>query len=1040
MYFAIILGIISFLNDVDGLRLYGGIDRMKWNDMDNTIRAIDYLSNPGYDYAIERCISGSFKNSRGSITLLCGEVSTTNVVTIGNSFFDIEKNRTRFFRTAFLEPHNPTHTIFGYHPLIFGDGVTGDIIITGALTTSYSDGQVYLYRGSNAFWTVQQTFAAPPQYYSDSISNYFGAESDFDEKFLNTFIVGCQQCSYRYDMQGSIYVYGKDSPKATYWSQKQILYTQQSTYGYLIQSPKIYDDTVTAFGFDATSQVSAAFTWIQDKKTMSWSQQQQLLTKSDPDNIVGVEVYGNTLVIATDEGYSSQLKVGQIYVYNASAPIPGPKGQPKLWKLVQIMRPPVAYQLQDFNYGMSLSLNSEWMVVTDAAANNYFYASKYGAWSLHQIFKLDVSTSTYNTQLQGNVFMHNGYNNIQTYTLDKYWDCVLVTMEDQWGDGWDTARLQIIKPNGDIDYYYPSCLTPNPYRFRYCPSSDEAQDSGLYKISITYTSAPKFAWEILYRVQSEYSEQEYIGDMYTQMNYYFDISKHAFIEVDIINDLSSNLTCIVCNATDTGFTKKYPKTKPTPISNSGPADTPNDKDDGKPYRDSVWGVYAGASQKEKTLSAHDHGSKPKTKTRAPTISPAPVVTPDDDFEYNIVTMTTDSEIDWFKSGYEGTFYYVSDINGQQLYAMNSMCTNVVTKKCYEEFYDGDYIIRVGGALRDSSLQSDFYWSFCGYQGIIQSQLTFKIRSGVCTALNLLQRNDFCDSLTTYLNVDIDLLFYGLDGVYSLSENEHIMLSKALANFLHLSSDQVNFKSLRHVQDISQNDALQMSFEVKWNVNELGFNSKDASSVLDASSYVENLFLSSEDALQEYFITNEFAGSALGGIHKVQYSDIVTFGLTRPPGYVDTHLKASFVISEESASLPYEEPPTLTDVLVEDYGSTVSTFGYIAGMCCIIFVIFQVVKKQVNKRKTLITSKGNITSMEKENDEEDEVVEVTLDYLSRNNEPKGITGPKDMTPHSSAVSKPTSGSINTNNNSASIRGNTSNSSTTSTTAAGKKAVW
>jgi hypothetical protein len=57
MYFAIILGIISFLNDVDGLRLYGGIDRMKWNEMDNTIRAIDYLSNPGYDYAIERCIS-----------------------------------------------------------------------------------------------------------------------------------------------------------------------------------------------------------------------------------------------------------------------------------------------------------------------------------------------------------------------------------------------------------------------------------------------------------------------------------------------------------------------------------------------------------------------------------------------------------------------------------------------------------------------------------------------------------------------------------------------------------------------------------------------------------------------------------------------------------------------------------------------------------------------------------------------------------------------------------------------------------------------
>ena len=88
---------------------------------------------------------------------------------------------------------------------------------------------------------------------------------------------------------------------------------------------------------------------------------------------------------------------------------------------------------------------------------------------------------------------------VEMYSTATGWNCLIISLGDTFGDGWDTAKLKITAPDGTSETYNPYCTSKNPLKFRYCPLS--SSDFGLYYISMINQNDAIFNWEIMWKVQ-----------------------------------------------------------------------------------------------------------------------------------------------------------------------------------------------------------------------------------------------------------------------------------------------------------------------------------------------------------------------------------------------------------------------------------------------------------------------------------------------------------------------------------------------------------
>lgn len=329
---------------------------------------------------------------------------------------------------------------------------------------------------------------------------------------------------------------------------------------------------------------------------------------------------------------------------------------------------------------------------------------------------------------------------VSTIFEENYdWNCLIVSLEDQFGDGWDTARLQITTPTGETTYVSPHCSASNPFEFRYCPKYGSSEYEGMYRFSVVDGPKSKFFWEIQWRVYEEKTGQWYRGNHATRMDFHFDADDLEFTRRGIVRDLSLNIsTCVTCPG------KPEEKSKPKP-----------------------------------------KGRALKDSTHAPTVSPAPTLGQTETLydAWRYLTLSTTGE-PWFDDQHQGTNYYISDTQGHRLLSTGTSC-GTLPSLCYQTLPDGQYTLRVSGGL--NNYRDDHEWSFCGRVGGAEEQLNFIIKDGECDAVASYTRATYCSAvLQATIVVSVKLEMFGISETTSmelLSDADLLSLSDSIASVI-----------------------------------------------------------------------------------------------------------------------------------------------------------------------------------------------------------------------------------------------------------------
>lgn len=580
--------------------------------------------------------------------------------------------------------------------------IEGDEIIGNKMwTRSGANGAVYLFKENTLDrWSLQATFAAPAPYLDDNTKGFASYMAVDHSNYGRSFAVGCPGCNLSGQYAGEIFVYDATDPHANEYEFSQRLtvpyYTDDfcATCGYFLGGEfKIDKDVLLGSVATPVGGSSGYQTEVFTKGPNGiWSHQQRL---SIPDGVTTFNVWDDTIILTSA---STNTEDGAAYVYRSNRPGVGvgapapPKVAPK-WSLQQVLLPRVANR--DGNFGTAASGYENTLVITASGNSTHGAAGAYifersernGKWSVQQFITPFEDGYNYGSPyLVEDHLIFAGTEGVQShvygYSEDKTWKCLIVNLQDQFGDGWGDARLAVQGPDGKTDYFFyrdPACEFTGSYQFRYCPYAQS--DEGLYKFSIVDGIKSKYFWEILWSVTDEATGEVYRGDHATTLDFHFDSvnSTYAkFVPKAMKRTLEYNATCHVC-------------------------DTP-------------------------------HPPVPKLGPRDPT--PAPTSQ-----EWQYFTMDTTSA--WFRPEYESTYFYISDKEGHRLISSGTICDmdNVLEGRCWQNIRDGEYVLRVSGMLNPTS--DDNTWSFCGATGGAGEQLVFKVEKGECTVIQTLALETFC---------------------------------------------------------------------------------------------------------------------------------------------------------------------------------------------------------------------------------------------------------------------------------------------------------
>jgi hypothetical protein len=149
---------------------------------------------------------------------------------------------------------------------------------------------------------------------------------------------------------------------------------------------------------------------------------------------------------------------------------------------------------------------------------------KYDRWTQQQKF---ISPAPFKGEYFSDPYLHGSDLIIRNtkfgflYTDNLNWKCLIVSVWDQFGDGWDVANLVAYAPGHFTkltDVYAPTCTSPNPLVFRYCPLMPE--DAGLHLFKMSENVFKSLYWgDIKWEIQNELDNEIYYGDAHTSMGF-----------------------------------------------------------------------------------------------------------------------------------------------------------------------------------------------------------------------------------------------------------------------------------------------------------------------------------------------------------------------------------------------------------------------------------------------------------------------------------------------------------------------------------------
>ncbi|CAE7409873.1 unnamed protein product, partial [Symbiodinium microadriaticum] len=716
--------------------------------------------------------------------------------------------------------------------------------------------------------SVQQKLSPPAEF---AEQNFYGHGMHMDRTNIRQLAVACSGCNVSHTDSGAIFIYEATRPEALQWTQGAVL-TPSSELKLLGQSTVSTTANSVGVRMDRDKLVAAANTRqdlpvgvVFSKENGKWSQQQTLAMGSTvaTDYVHAIDIYDETIVLGAhkrvnkDIYTSTTVSIGAVGIFYPSTDKFGlrPKGkpQPVQWSLQQLLLPPTSVSSSDPEFGYSVSMDQNRLAVSpriNTFKNVYLYERKHvgGKWSLQQ--SIGIHSEVDRIDFYGSTLLLdvNGIVNIVDETAD--WDCLVVSLEDHFNDGWDTAKLHVDVPGGDKDSFANRCDTPNPFQFRYCPA-DKA-DTGLYKFSITDGVKAKFHWELIWRVYEESTGTWYTGNWDTKMDFEWNSENAQFTHKKIEHDLPNNITCKVC------------KSKPTE----------------KP-------------------SSRLRQLKSKDSTQSPTVSPAPTVLTSVTIQpWQQLTLKAATG-DWFDAQHRGTSYYISTVDGKRLLSTGTMCPweTTITKTCWEDYPDGDYILRVGGAL-DRVATHDF--TYCNSVNDLtqESQILFRVAGGDCSIVSHVKSSYFCKN--TVGVVQLSILEISLVGVgdAALTATEYASVSSAVANVL----PGVSASDVKVTSAVYDGASWSVTVEVMANSQRTGYDFTDAEAV--EAWEAATLSKVQSEAGGQAILTSLFAEERATALHSATAVSV-----------------NRFYLSGSSVDIPLDGPDMITDFVDHSYVET-----------------------------------------------------------------------------------------------------------------------
>jgi hypothetical protein len=283
------------------------------------------------------------------------------------------------------------------------------------------------------------------------------------------------------------------------------------------------------------------------------------------------------------------------------------------------------------------------------------------------------------------------------YTQDSTWDCAIIMLGDQFGDGWNGADLVITGPGADQQRYTDSCddIT-NPHYIRWCPTDNA--DCGEVTMEIPGGANIPFHPEIYWGVYMEDTATWVYGDFGTKLTFDWDCTNHDLSLVSgerVLTNSSCDCHCQTSRPTP----KPTPREKPIEVKTLPPTIAP-----------SLAPSLAPSPDGNRRLKGGDDG------THRPTVSPPPTLAlnPYTNSHWEWLTMSSAPARAWCSGSDDmtrGTMYYIYDKTGTRLLQSGTSCQST-SLACWMILPpDGDYILRIGGAL---DKDGTFSASFCGY--------------------------------------------------------------------------------------------------------------------------------------------------------------------------------------------------------------------------------------------------------------------------------------------------------------------------------------
>ena len=425
----------------------------------------------------------------------------------------------------------------------------------------------------------QTQLLRPPDKFS---RNAFGSSVSLDKSTLSTAIVGCPNCNATKNA-GQIFVFDSSQPGRA-WSQQQVLVADVFDFNrdplritYFLGDAVMVDDNVLlgrGLRFNGIEGVLGVVVFVRDTVSRVWSQQQVLQLTHDVESF---DLDDDTIVLATpSQKVNSGTGIdgaGAVHVLYPNSKEFSASGWSTLatsvmptrglqWSNRQILFSPESRR--NGNFGSDISLLGNTLIVGEQGTSSihvFNRGTSAGKWSSTQTLHGSVPMKFFSDNyLYGSSLLTVGFPvtngvpfqpSIELFAQDIDWKCLVLTLEDAWGDGWGGAQLLVETPTGDKDTFSAHCNYPNPLSFRYCPL--QSSDSGVYTLSLDKASVEnEYFWEISWKVLDESTNTIFTGNLATVMKFTFNTTLLAFTSSNIVNALPTPAPCTLCQATARG--------------------------------------------------------------------------------------------------------------------------------------------------------------------------------------------------------------------------------------------------------------------------------------------------------------------------------------------------------------------------------------------------------------------------------------------------------------------------------------------------------